>query len=214
MHKRLVIGDFPEHICSTYGNYLRRMFMHCDYGYTPIGMRINDGEVGTIFETVDNLVEDLVNVYTNLQDLVYTVEGNEEIVILTASATNGVLTSESLAGSGVTIKPDTEILHTVGGLELKLEVVLRRSRGFHSQEENEDFLNERSLIKFIPFSSKHSSLDRVWFTDKAVNQYIRTLALEVRTKTENGEEVVRNILEEIERRNKELMHTVQAGMLD
>lgn len=159
---RVDLGDFLNNEAETYANFVRRSLLFGDSGYAPIGVKINEGEAKTVFQIIDGLVEDLIQVYGRLTNAVY--QGNGiEFDTLGVHVRNKKIFVKDLSNSNITVKSEEVLATITGDRDFSIEVYVLNSRGSRTEDYNREYLEKHGVKGAIVFGSRHSSIDAVGY---------------------------------------------------
>lgn len=163
------IDGLKKGMGQTYGNFIRRLVMLELGGYEVIAVRINGGEALTLFNIVENVSQDVLEICYNLQELKFERkegQNKEEVLRVIYNSTSDVITG------GMIVSKDLEVLNKnqlicnlVGDTGLSLELFIAYNTGIVSSEDNKLMIeslvgSEEGLIYMDTF---HKSFDRVYF---------------------------------------------------
>jgi DNA-directed RNA polymerase subunit alpha len=155
---------FERGFGTTIGNALRRVLLSSIEGAAITAVKIEG--VLHEFTPIPNITEDATNIIMNLKQVPLKLNVDHSKTIYLESDQPG----ELLSGS-ITPDPDVEILDpnvhiaTVGeGGKLKIEMRVKKGRGYIQADENFD---EDLAVGYIPLDSVHSPIKRVNYSVEA-----------------------------------------------
>ena len=155
---------FERGFGTTIGNALRRVLLSSIEGAAITAIKI-DGVLHE-FTPIPNVKEDATNIIMNLKQVPLSLNVDHPKTIYLESDQSGVVTSSS-----ITADPDVEILDpnvhiaTIGdGGKLKIEMRIKKGRGYIQADEN---FEEDLPLGYIPLDSVHSPIKRVNYSVEA-----------------------------------------------
>ena len=155
---------FERGFGTTIGNALRRVLLSSIEGAAITAVKIEG--VLHEFTPIPNVTEDATNIIMNLKQVPLKLNVDHTKTIYLESDQAGAVTS-----SNITPDPDIEILDpnihiaTIGeGGKLKIEMRIKKGRGYIQADENFD---EDLPLGYIPLDSVHSPIKRVNYSVEA-----------------------------------------------
>jgi DNA-directed RNA polymerase subunit alpha len=161
---RFVIEPFEQGFGHTIGNGLRRVLLSSIEGTAVTAVRI-DG-ASHEFDSLEGIQEDVTDIILNLKRLRVQYEGNASITCKIETSKKGPITGADVQcpGDAEVVNPDLHILSLTGNRELRLELEVRRGRGYVPAEENSSELHQ---LGTIPVDSIYSPVHRVRYMVEA-----------------------------------------------
>jgi DNA-directed RNA polymerase subunit alpha len=155
---------FERGFGTTIGNALRRVLLSSIEGAAITAVKIEG--VLHEFTPIPNVKEDATNIIMNLKQVPLRLNVDHPKTIYLESEASGVVTSANITGD-----PDVEILDpnvhiaTIGdGGKLKIEMRIKKGRGYIQADEN---FEEDLPLGYIPLDSVHSPIKRVNYSVEA-----------------------------------------------
>jgi DNA-directed RNA polymerase subunit alpha len=155
---------FERGFGTTIGNALRRVLLSSIEGAAITAVKIEG--VLHEFTPIPNVKEDATNIIMNLKQVPLRLNVDHPKTIYLESDTAGVVTS-----ANITPDPDVEVLDpnvhiaTIGdGGKLKIEMRIKKGRGYIQADEN---FEEDLSLGYIPLDSVHSPIKRVNYSVEA-----------------------------------------------
>lgn len=161
---RFSAQPFERGFGTTVGNSLRRALLSSIEGAAITAVKIEGVEHE--FSSINGVVEDATDVILNLKQIPFTLHGNEPKTLTINKQGAGEVTSGDIeADADVEILDPTVHIATVGeGGSLKIEMRLKRGRGYVSADRNFD---EDLSLGYIPIDSVHTPVKKVNYTVEA-----------------------------------------------
>ena len=155
---RFVVEPLEPGFGYTLGSTLRRTLLSRIPGAAITAVRVEG--VAHEFDTVEGVVEDVVDIILNLKQVVLKVETNEEQVIYLSAKGAGDLTASSLrVPSGVeVVNGDQHIATLSDGANLEMELTVSGGVGYRSAQSSGD------QIGVIPIDAIYSPVRQVAYT--------------------------------------------------
>jgi DNA-directed RNA polymerase subunit alpha len=159
-HGRFVIGPFEKGVGTAMGNSLRRVLLSSPEGTAVATLKI-DGILHE-FSTLPNIYEDVTEIVLNVKKLRVKLFTDEPVVLVVEKEEPGPVTGGDVRPTTLAeiVNPD-HLLCTIsdkGGF--RMEMMVRKGRGFITAEENVD---EDQEIGVIPVDSDFEPVRRVCF---------------------------------------------------
>ena len=166
---RFVAEPLEKGFGHTLGNAIRRVLLSSLEGVSASSIHI-DG-VPHEFSTMDNVVEDVTEVVLNFKKVLFECSGDLPRKLELKVKKSGDVTAADITIDGVTtvINPDQHILTLDKERDLRIEVEIRRGRGYSPAENNK---SDDQPIGVIPIDCLFSPVSRVAYhiTDCRVGQ--------------------------------------------
>lgn len=177
---------------TTLGNALRRVLLSSLPGASTYAIQVEG--VHHEFSVVEGVVEDVTSIILNLKDLVFSIDGDDEVVLTIDKKGEGpVYASDILAPAGVEIiNGDLVLANLAAGGHLQMDIYARNGRGYVQAEINKKELKQ---IGMIPTDSNYSPVERVSYsvepTRVGENEKYDCLIMEITT---NGSKTCQEVL--------------------
>jgi DNA-directed RNA polymerase subunit alpha len=155
---RFLIEPFEQGFGHTIGNGLRRVLLSSIEGTAVTAVRI-DGAAHE-FESLSGVLEDVTDIVINVKRLRIQYEGTEPITCRLAKKGKGPVTGADVqcpAGARI-VNTDLKLLTLTADREFKMELDVRRGRGYVPADEH---ATERAGLGTIPVDSSFSPVHRV-----------------------------------------------------
>ncbi len=161
---RFSAQPFERGFGTTVGNSLRRALLSSIEGAAITAVKIEGVEHE--FSSITGVVEDATDVILNLKQVPFKLHGNEPKTLRISKEGAGEVTAADIeADADVEILDDSVHIATVGdGGSLKIEMRLKRGRGYVSADRNFD---EDLSLGYIPIDSVHTPVKKVNYTVEA-----------------------------------------------
>jgi DNA-directed RNA polymerase subunit alpha len=161
---RFVIEPFEQGFGHTIGNGLRRVLLSSIEGTAVTAVRI-DG-VSHEFDTLPGVYEDITDLILNVKRLRVRYESSEGLVCRIQKKGKGPVTGADVQcpGDARVVNPDLHLLTLTSDREFKMEIDVRKGRGYVPAEEN---MAERTSLGSIPVDSIYSPVHRVRYSVEA-----------------------------------------------
>lgn len=160
-YAKFVIEPLERGFGTTLGNALRRVLLSSLPGASVYAIQVEG--VLHEFSVVEGVREDVTSLILNLKDLVFSIEGDDEVTLTIDKKGPGpVYASDIILPVGVEIiNPEYVIANLADDGHLQMDIFARNSRGYVSSE-----INKRSLkyIGMIPTDSSYSPVERVSYS--------------------------------------------------
>lgn len=168
----IVYDNLPKGLASTYGAFIRKVLYNTDIATAIVGIRINNGDVSNIFTSVDNVVQDVLQIVTALQDTYWDVEGEYALATYTGQE---IKTGDFNSHQINALAPDTTVATCIGGSQVTIEFILRKAKGKQSEQQNKLWAESNGLTGFIYLASFHRNIKKANAIVKENNDLTETL---------------------------------------
>ncbi|WP_052255499.1 DNA-directed RNA polymerase subunit alpha [Salinicoccus sp. YB14-2] len=157
---KFVVEPLERGYGTTLGNSLRRILLSSLPGAAVKTIEIEN--VLHEFSTVDNVVEDVTTIITNIKHLALKIYSEEEKTLeIDVSGEGEVKASDITHDSDVEIlNPDLKIATVSSGGVFRMRMIANRGRGYTLSEDNKSELS----IGVIPVDSIYTPIERVNYT--------------------------------------------------
>jgi len=175
-------SPFERGFGTTVGNSIRRALLSSIEGAAVTAVKIEGVEHE--FSSIKGVVEDATDVILNLKQVSFVLHGGGVKTLSITKKGAGIVTSADIETDGdVEVLDDEVHIATISqGGSLKIEMRLKRGRGYVSAEFNND---EDLSVGYIPIDSVHTPIKKVNYTVEQTRQGSNTefdkLTLEVWT---------------------------------
>ena len=161
---RFSAQPFERGFGTTVGNSLRRALLSSIEGAAVTAVKIEGVEHE--FSSIKGVVEDATDVILNLKQVPFKLHGNESKTLRISKESAGEVTAADIeTDADVEILDDTVHIATVSeGGSLKVEMRLKRGRGYVSADRNFD---EDLSLGYIPIDAVHTPVKKVNYTVEA-----------------------------------------------
>ncbi len=161
---RFVIEPFEQGFGHTIGNGLRRVLLSSIEGTAVTAVRIEGAQHE--FDSLTGVYEDVTDIILNIKRLRIRYEGNDPIVCRVQKKGKGPVTGADVMCPGDTkvINGDLHLLTLSSDREFKMELDVRRGRGYVPSDEN---LADKGQLGTIPVDSIYSPVHRVRYSVEA-----------------------------------------------
>src|SRR3989440_8119266 len=161
---RFSAQPFERGFGTTVGNSLRRALLSSIEGAAITAVKIEGVEHE--FSSINGVVEDATDVILNLKQVPFKLHGSEAKTLTINKEGAGEVTSADIeADADVEILDPNVHIATVGeGGSLRIEMRLKRGRGYVSADRNFD---EDLSLGYIPIDSVHTPVKKVNYTVEA-----------------------------------------------
>jgi len=158
---KLVAEPFERGYGTTVGNSLRRVLLSSLEGSAVVSIKF-DGVLHE-FSTIPGVVEDVTDIVLNIKRLVVRSESDEPKVMRIEAAKKGVVTGADVLTDGTVevISKDLVIATLSEDTKFRVEMVVKRGRGYVTAEEN---TTGEQVIGLIPVDSVFSPVLRVRYS--------------------------------------------------
>src|SRR5712691_9268361 len=155
---RFSAQPFERGFGTTVGNSLRRALLSSIEGAAVTAVKIEGVEHE--FSSIKGVVEDATDVILNLKQVPFKLHGNESKTLRISKESAGEVTAADIeADADVEVLDDAVHIATVSeGGSLKIEMRLKRGRGYVSADRNFD---EDLSLGYIPIDSVHTPVKKV-----------------------------------------------------
>ncbi|MCD2138419.1 DNA-directed RNA polymerase subunit alpha [Salinicoccus halitifaciens] len=157
---KFVVEPLERGYGTTLGNSLRRILLSSLPGAAVKTIEIEN--VLHEFSTIENVVEDVTTIITNVKQLALKIYSEEEKTLeIDVSGEGEVKASDITHDSDVEIlNPDLKIATVASGGQLKIRMIADRGRGYTMSDDNKNELS----IGVIPVDSIYTPVERVNYT--------------------------------------------------
>ena len=161
---RFVIEPFERGFGHTIGNGLRRVLLSSIEGAAITSIKVEGASHE--FDSLEGIYEDITDVILNLKRLRIQYDGDEPIVCRIAKEGKGPVTGADVqcGGNARVVNTDLHLATLTMDRELKVEMGVKRGRGYVPSEENRD---EHQELGTIPIDSIYSPVHRVRYSVEA-----------------------------------------------
>jgi DNA-directed RNA polymerase subunit alpha len=161
---RFSAQPFERGFGTTVGNSLRRALLSSIEGSAITAVKIEGVEHE--FSSINGVVEDATDVILNLKQVPFKLHGGEAKTLIINKEGSGEVTSADIeTDADVEILDPNVHIATVGeGGSLRIEMRLKRGRGYVSADRNFD---EDLSLGYIPIDSVHTPVKKVNYTVEA-----------------------------------------------
>jgi DNA-directed RNA polymerase subunit alpha len=161
---RFSAQPFERGFGTTVGNSLRRALLSSIEGAAVTAVKIEGVEHE--FSSIKGVVEDATDVILNLKQVPFKLHGNESKTLRISKDSAGEVTAADIeADADVEVLDPTVHIATVSeGGSLRVEMRLKRGRGYVSADRNFD---EDLSLGYIPIDSVHTPVKKVNYTVEA-----------------------------------------------
>jgi len=158
---KYVVEPFEQGYGLTIGNALRRVLLSSIEGSAITSVKIED--VLHEYSTIPNVVEDTTEILMNLKELVVRLESEKPKKLLLEVEGEGEVTGRDIiADADVTvINPDQKLATLADGGRLKMEMEVKRGRGYVPVERLRD---EEQPVGVIPLDAVFTPVRKVKYT--------------------------------------------------
>ncbi|GAB4536916.1 MAG: DNA-directed RNA polymerase subunit alpha [Thermodesulfovibrionia bacterium] len=157
---RLIAEPFERGFGTTVGNALRRCLLSSIEGTAVTGIRIPG--VLHEFSTLPGVKEDMVDIILNIKQLRFKMYGDTSKVVTINAKGPANVKGEDIITTGdiMVLTPDQHIAKLDKDAELKMELILKKGRGYVPAEANRE---EDQPIDLIPIDSIFTPIRKVNF---------------------------------------------------
>lgn len=158
---KFTIDPFERGFGTTIGNSLRRVLLSSIEGAAVTNVKIEG--VQHEFAQIEGVVEDVIDILLNVKGLLVKMTGEMPVTVrLTKSGPCDVFASDIEHGPDLEIvNPEHKLCTITGKIDLKMELIVERGRGFRTALENEG--GERE-VGMLPIDSIFSPIRRVKYS--------------------------------------------------
>lgn len=155
---RFVIEPFEKGFGHTIGNGLRRVLLSSIEGSAVTQVKIEG--VQHEFSTIPGVLEDVTDLVLNVKQLLVRLEGDEPAQLKIDVTRKGVVTAGDIVADprANIINPELAIATLTDKVNFRMEISIRKGRGYVTSEENS---SEDREIGVIPLDSNFSPIARV-----------------------------------------------------
>jgi len=161
---RFVIEPFERGFGHTIGNGLRRVLLSSIEGTAVVSVRIEGAQHE--FDSLEGILEDVTDVILNLKRLRVAFEGGDEVTCRIEKSTKGAITGADVIcpGDAEVANPDLHIATLTKDRPLRIELRVKRGRGYVAAEESGSDLQQ---LGTIPVDAIFSPVHRVRYSIEA-----------------------------------------------
>lgn len=161
---KFVVEPFERGFGHTIGNGLRRVLLSSIEGASVTAVRI-DG-ASHEFDSLEGVYEDVTDIILNLKRLRVQFDGEGTITCVVEKSSEGPVTGADVScpGAADVINKDMHICSLTMERDLRIELDVRKGRGYVSSEENR---MEDQQLGTIPVDSIYSPVNRVRYSIEA-----------------------------------------------
>jgi DNA-directed RNA polymerase subunit alpha len=161
---RFAIEPFEQGFGHTIGNGLRRVLLSSIEGTAVTAVRIEGA--AHEFDSLEGVQEDVTDIVLNLKRLRIHYDGSEPITCKVEKKGKGPITGADVQcpGDAHIVNKDLYLLTLTSNREFRMELEVRRGRGYVPAEEN---ASEDQQLGTIPVDSIYSPVHRVRYTIEA-----------------------------------------------
>lgn len=164
-HSKITLEPLERGFGHTMGNALRRILLSSMAGYAVIQVRME----GVLHEysAIDGVQEDVVDILLNLKKLALVLpEDKYEAVLTLTKKGPGVLTAADLALQNTVevFNPELVIATLTKAIDLKMELTVRRGRGYESILDRPVVEEEDKAIGVLQLDASYSPVNRISYT--------------------------------------------------
>src|SRR5712692_4667500 len=161
---RFSAQPFERGFGTTVGNSLRRALLSSIEGAAITAVKIESVEHE--FSSIKGVVEDATDVILNLKQVPFTLHGNEAKTLTISRTGPGEVTAGDIQADGDVeiLDPGLHIATLSAGGALRIEMRLKRGRGYVSADRNFD---EDLSLGYIPVDSVHTPVRKVNYNVEA-----------------------------------------------
>jgi DNA-directed RNA polymerase subunit alpha len=161
---RFAIEPFEQGFGHTIGNGLRRVLLSSIEGTAVTAVRIEGA--AHEFDSLEGVQEDVTDIVLNLKRLRIHYDGSEPITCKVEKKGKGPITGADVhcPGDAHIVNKDLYLLTLTSNREFRMELEVRRGRGYVPAEEN---ASEYQQLGTIPVDSIYSPVHRVRYTIEA-----------------------------------------------
>lgn len=161
---RFVVEPFEQGFGHTIGNGLRRVLLSSIEGTAVIAVRVEGA--AHEFDSLQGVLEDVTDIILNVKKLRIRHEGSEPITCRIVKKGKGPVTGADVQcpGDAKVISTDLHLLTLTSDREFKMELDVRKGRGYVAAEEN---MIDKNQLGTIPVDSIYSPVHRVRYSVEA-----------------------------------------------
>lgn len=161
-HSKIALEPFERGFGHTMGNALRRILLSSMPGYAIIEVRI-DGVLHE-YSTLEGVQEDVIDILLNLKQVALELEGEQFEAILNVEKKGpGELYAGDIAEQNnvKVYNPELVIAHITQDKEFKIELKVRRGRGYETVSERASENEEERSVGVLQLDATYSPVLRV-----------------------------------------------------
>jgi len=161
---RFVVEPFEQGFGHTIGNGLRRVLLSSIEGTAVTAVRIEGA--AHEFDSLSGVLEDVTDIVLNIKRLRIRHDGNDPITCRIQKKGKGPVTGADVQcpGDAKVVSTDLHLLTLTGDREFKMELDVRKGRGYVQAEEN---MVDKNQLGTIPVDSIYSPVHRVRYSVEA-----------------------------------------------
>ncbi|MBM3990647.1 MAG: DNA-directed RNA polymerase subunit alpha [Planctomycetes bacterium] len=161
---RFVVEPFEQGFGHTIGNGLRRVLLSSIEGTAVTAVRIEGA--AHEFDSLTGVLEDVTDIILNVKRLRIRHDGNDPITCRIQKKGKGPVTGADVQcpGDAKVVSTDLHLLTLTGDREFKMELDVRKGRGYVQAEEN---MVDKNQLGTIPVDSIYSPVHRVRYSVEA-----------------------------------------------
>ncbi|MFM7297360.1 MAG: DNA-directed RNA polymerase subunit alpha [Planctomycetota bacterium] len=161
---RFVVEPFEQGFGHTIGNGLRRVLLSSIEGTAVTAVRIEGA--AHEFDSLSGVLEDVTDIILNVKRLRIRHDGNDPITCRIQKKGKGPVTGADVQcpGDAKVVSTDLHLLTLTGDREFKMELDVRKGRGYVQAEEN---MVDKNQLGTIPVDSIYSPVHRVRYSVEA-----------------------------------------------
>jgi DNA-directed RNA polymerase subunit alpha len=161
---RFIVEPFEQGFGHTIGNGLRRVLLSSIEGTAVTAVRIEGASHE--FDSLSGVLEDVTDIILNVKRLRIRHDGNEPITCKIQKKGKGPVTGADVQcpGDAKVISTDLHLLTLTGDREFKMELDVKKGRGYVQAEEN---MVDKNQLGTIPVDSIYSPVHRVRYSVEA-----------------------------------------------
>jgi DNA-directed RNA polymerase subunit alpha len=161
---RFVVEPFEQGFGHTIGNGLRRVLLSSIEGTAVTSVRIEGA--AHEFDSLPGVLEDVTDVVLNVKKLRIRHDGNDGIVCRIQKKGKGPVTGADVQcpGDAKVISTDLHLLTLTSDREFKMELDVKKGRGYVSADEN---MIDKYALGTVPVDSIYSPVHRVRYSVEA-----------------------------------------------
>jgi len=161
---RFVVEPFEQGFGHTIGNGLRRVLLSSIEGTAVTAVRIEGA--AHEFDSLTGVLEDVTDIILNVKRLRIRHDGNDPITCRIHKKGKGPVTGADVQcpGDSKVVSTDLHLLTLTSDREFKMELDVRKGRGYVQAEEN---MVDKNQLGTIPVDSIYSPVHRVRYSVEA-----------------------------------------------
>jgi DNA-directed RNA polymerase subunit alpha len=163
-HSKVTLEPLERGFGHTMGNALRRILLSSMPGYAVTQVKF-DGVLHE-YSTKEGVQEDIVDILLNLKELAIQLEDRDEAVLtLKKKGPGQILASDITEENDVEIfNPNLVIANLAVSGELKMEITVKRGRGYELASAREFDEDEDKAIGALQIDANYSPVKKVFYT--------------------------------------------------